>query len=219
MTVDCYHCKRPVNVAASGCRACGSAVVRPRGMQVQNTGAISVVVEHHYAGVFARALAFMVDSLIVGAIVFFVYEWLDVFAGLETYVDGAVTGEDPTALAAALNQALTTMVLAGAAVSVLYYTVMLSLAGRTLAGIFFRIKVVDAFSGGRVSPPAALIRALVANWNAVLMAAGVVGEMPALIVISSYTGLLVMLGYAMAAWDSQRQTLHDKLAGTVVVNG
>jgi len=226
MTVNCYHCKRPVNVAASGCRACGSAVVRPRGMLVQSSGPINVVAQHNYAGLFARGLAQIVDSLIIGGILILVYLRLGLFSKLETYVDGSMVAQDTTALtsspmafAPVLDQTLTTMILAGAVVSLLFYTVLLSIASRTLAGFFFRIKVVDAFSGGRVSPLAALVRAVVANWNSLLLAAGVIGGMPTLVIVSGYTGLLQTLGYAMAFWDSQRQTLHDKLAGTVVVNG
>jgi uncharacterized RDD family membrane protein YckC len=233
MTVDCYNCKRPVNVASSGCRACGSAVVRPRGMLVQSGGPVNVIVEHNYAGLFARGLAQTVDSLIIGAILIAVYAQFGLFSKLEAYVDGSMVTQDtaafasgpvdfaagPSAFAPVLDQAFTTMILAGAVVSLLYYTVLLSIAGRTLAGFFFRIKVVDAFSGGRVSPLAALVRAAVANWNSLLLAAGVIGGMPTLVMVSGYTGLLQALGYTMAFWDSQRQTLHDKLAGTVVVSG
>src|SRR5215208_2054765 len=145
MTVNCYHCKRPVNVAASGCRACGSAVVRPRGILVQSSGPINVVAQHNYAGLFARGLAQIVDSLIIGGILILVYLRLGLFSKLETYVDGSLVAQDTTALTSSqvdfeagpmafapmLDQTLTTMILAGAVVSLLFYTVLLSIASRT----------------------------------------------------------------------------------------
>ena len=42
--------------------------------------------------------------------------------------------------------------------------------------------------------------------------------MPDLITAGRYTGILTPLGYFVALWDDKNQTLHDKIAGTVVVN-
>jgi uncharacterized RDD family membrane protein YckC len=39
------------------------------------------------------------------------------------------------------------------------------------------------------------------------------------VLVSSFIGIAWLVGYAWAFWDKDRQTLHDKMAGTFVVDG
>ncbi len=63
------------------------------------------------------------------------------------------------------------------------------------------------------------MRSLAASGSSVLFAAGVLGGIPVLVTVSGFAGTVVTLGYLWALWDEQNQTLHDKIAGSVVVHG
>lgn len=80
----------------------------------------------------------------------------------------------------------------------LYFTLMIGLVnGKTLGGMVLGIRVVPADGGGSVSIGKALIRTVVAY----------------------ISGLVLVLGYLWMLWDSNKQTWHDKAAGTYVVKG
>lgn len=220
-SIDCYNCGRPIPVTASGCRVCGSAIIR-RNIQEKlkaqrQTGPIKAVVQHEYAGIFVRFLAYLLDGFILVAL-----SWLILFqtglVDLESRTQALLTEEDPAVTIALLDETITMFTLTSLAVGVVYSTILLALTGRTLAAFVFRIKVVDSM-GGRISPVAALVRSLAANWSSVLFAIGLFGGVPILVTLSGYAGMLVTLGYAWAIWDSENQTLHDKFAGTIVVKG
>jgi uncharacterized RDD family membrane protein YckC len=80
----------------------------------------------------------------------------------------------------------------------LYFTLMIGLVnGKTLGGMALGIRVVPADGGGSVSIGKALIRTVVAY----------------------VSGLVLVLGYLWMLWDRNKQTWHDKAAGTYVVKG
>ena len=80
----------------------------------------------------------------------------------------------------------------------LYFTLMIGLVnGKTIGGMALGIRVVSADSGGSVGIGKALIRAIVAY----------------------VSGLVIALGYLWMLWDRNKQTWHDKAAGTYVVRG
>jgi uncharacterized RDD family membrane protein YckC len=80
----------------------------------------------------------------------------------------------------------------------IYFTLMIALVnGKTLGGMVLGIRVVPADGGGSVSIGKALVRTIVAY----------------------VSGLVILLGYLWMLWDSNKQTWHDKAAGTYVVRG
>lgn len=80
----------------------------------------------------------------------------------------------------------------------LYFTLMIALVnGKTLGGMALGIRAVSADGSGSVSISKALIRAIVAY----------------------VSGIVLLLGYLWMLWDSNKQTWHDKAAGTYVVKG
>jgi uncharacterized RDD family membrane protein YckC len=79
-------------------------------------------------------------------------------------------------------------------ISAAYFVGLIGSSGMTLGGRVLGVKVVDA-NGQQPSFGTAAIR-----W------------------IGSYiSALILFIGYIMAFWDKKKQTLHDKMAGTLVV--
>ena len=85
--------------------------------------------------------------------------------------------------------------------SFLYQGLMLSLNGATLGNLAIGSIVVDASTGKSVSVARAWGRAIAYS----------------LIDATSLLGIIVLLDVLWPLWDAQKQTLHDKVAGTVVV--
>jgi uncharacterized RDD family membrane protein YckC len=80
-------------------------------------------------------------------------------------------------------------------VHAIYFILMWSVTGSTVGQKLFRLRVVDARDGGRISLGKAAIRFL-----------GYI-----------VSGLVFNLGYMWAGWDPQKQGWHDKMASTFVV--
>jgi uncharacterized RDD family membrane protein YckC len=68
-------------------------------------------------------------------------------------------------------------------------------SGQTPGMRIMNIRAIDATTGGRVDPGRAIARSL----------------------ISIVSGTVFVLGYLWMLWDPERQTWHDKVAGTYVV--
>ncbi len=77
-----------------------------------------------------------------------------------------------------------------------YYVSMTSATGATLGKQFMNIRVQTIDTGENIDFLTAVIRE-------------VLGKM--------LSGLILCIGYFWMIWDSQKQTWHDKIAGTVVV--
>lgn len=77
---------------------------------------------------------------------------------------------------------------------IIYYGYFLSTTGQTLGGRAMGIKVVDA--NGNVLP---------------------VGKAVLRYLASIVSAIILGIGYLMMLWDSKKQTLHDKIAGSYVV--
>ena len=84
--------------------------------------------------------------------------------------------------------------LLGFAVAVAYFAGMWAWKGSTIGGIVLKLKVVRQ-DGGPVNFLVALVRSLAAALSAVVL----------------------FLGFFWIAWDPEKQSWHDKIAGTVVV--
>ncbi len=67
--------------------------------------------------------------------------------------------------------------------------------GQTLGKRALGIRVIDYRTGGSIGYPRALLR----------------------LVVEYISGLVVLLGYLWMLWDREKQTWHDKAAGSVVV--
>ena len=77
-----------------------------------------------------------------------------------------------------------------------YFTLMIALVnGKTLGAMALGIRVVPVDGSGNVSIGKALIRA----------------------VVGYISGFVLLLGFLWMLWDSNKQTWHDKAAGTYVV--
>jgi uncharacterized RDD family membrane protein YckC len=75
-----------------------------------------------------------------------------------------------------------------------YFVAMWTWKGTTIGGIVLGLKLVRT-DGNPVTFPVALVRSL----------------------SSMFSALIFFLGFFWAAWDRDRQSWHDKIAGTVVV--
>ncbi len=110
-----------------------------------------------------------------------------------SFIDGIVLGIVSTVLRVALKggtgQAL------GAAVDLVYFTLLIGGRGQTLGMMMCGIRVISRESGASIGYGRALVRCLVS--------------------IVSY--VVILLGYLWMLWDGEKQTWHDKAAGSVVV--
>ena len=78
--------------------------------------------------------------------------------------------------------------------AVVYFAGMWTWRGTTFGGLVLGHKVVRT-DGGPVTFSVAIVRSL----------------------LSIFSGIVFFLGFLWAAWDHEKQTWHDKIAGTVVV--
>ncbi len=139
-------------------------------------------VSGHYAGVVTRAAALVLDWFILTTL-------LGVLAGIAAAVVVFVTPwEIPTA-----KQGLAWLAVL-AAWAFLYFTLSLTIAGKTPGMALVGLKVVER-DGSPLQPRAAFVRVLAMPLSFVLFG----------------------LGLAWAFFDRERRTLHDIIAGTVVV--
>ena len=117
-----------------------------------------------------------------------------------TILDGIIIGIPSSVVTFAGTRA------AGSALAIViqaaYFTIMLSRRGQTLGNMAVRTRVVDARTGGPLTTGKAFGR-----WAAqFLFGIGVI-----LFLVPT------LIDYLWPLWDSQNQTLHDKIAGTVVL--
>lgn len=214
--MSCWNCGLPMRSTTFMCRGCGSAVRRSNSVAARDTSrpTVSGGANLDYAGIFPRLLALLVDGAILGGMSALIALKLNLLPDIDTLAAGP---DDPIGMSSSLNETFTRVALAGVVVHVIYHTVLLSLFGRTAGAFLTGIKVVS-LNGGRLVPLTALLRAIASNGGGAVFAAGVVADIPVLILISGLVGLLVDAGYWLALSDSRNQTLHDKIAGTLVVS-
>ena len=93
---------------------------------------------------------------------------------------------------------------------VLYLTLMISRRGQTVGNMAVGTRVIDANTGGPVTAGKAVVRSLP---ETILILLFSLSE-TILILLFFIPGLLDIL---WPLWDRQNQTLHDKMAGTLVV--
>jgi uncharacterized RDD family membrane protein YckC len=114
------------------------------------------------------------------------------FAG--ALIDGLVVGVVETILRLALGDAGAGL---GLLVGAVYYTYFHGTTGQTLGNAALSIRVIDLREGTR--QPIGYGRAFL-RW-----------------VVSIVSAVVFLLGYLWMLWDPEKQTWHDKAAGSVVV--
>lgn len=122
-----------------------------------------------------------------------------------TLIDGLVLGVPAVILIFASGGTLSARALIEVVVVIgeaLYFTLMLSRQGQTVGNRAVGTRVLDARTGGPLSTGKAFGR-----WAAQLLFG----------LLSFAFFIPTLLDYLWPLWDRQNQTLHDKMAGTVVI--
>ncbi len=141
-----------------------------------------------------RAWAALIDSLVLSVFVLILY--YDPLMALAELARQAGLQQKPEIFLAAFQAFQTTTLPYIFALYIVYHAVLVWQGGMTLGKYLTRIRVVRAEDGGPVSLGSALVRALVRT----------LGEM-----------FLMYVTFLPAWFTPLRQTLHDRLARTVVI--
>jgi uncharacterized RDD family membrane protein YckC len=184
----CSQCGAPVERSgASFCGQCGAAL-RPQ----MTTATIDDIGEPVYAGFWIRFLALFLDgivlSLVVQPLVFLTGPGFE----FETTENAAGELQSFTYNFDGGDFAIAALI--GTAIYVAYFTIAIGRWGQTIGALAVSIRVVRP-DGTPLSYGGALVR-YVGSW---------------------VSGLILWIGYLMMIWDSRKQTLHDKMAGSVVI--
>lgn len=142
-----------------------------------------------YKGFWIRFVELIVDGLVLSAVF-----WPISFTFLMPYFRAAVSGTPPAALLATFGAELALIEGIGLLINIVYNTLMLGRFGATLGDMVIGAKVVTP-DGQPITYARALGRTL----------------------MKIVSGLILCIGYLLAAFDSQKRTLHDRVAGTVVI--
>jgi uncharacterized RDD family membrane protein YckC len=161
------------------------------GADLESNPASDVTRGPAYGGFWIRLAARLIDIVLIGVPVGILY-------GIWGWIQYGLLGDsgDSAAhdVASVIGVVGTALVLAGAA---LYQILLWAKRGATVGQRVFRLKVVDASSGGPITLTTAFAR-----W---------IGEL----LDTFFCG--VPIGYVWIAFDRRKQAWHDKFAGTVVV--
>jgi uncharacterized RDD family membrane protein YckC len=150
--------------------------------------AVGVAGSLQYAGFWLRFGAYLLDSLLLGAVNFIMQLVLGFFvAAIQRGSPGA--SANPAVLVLGLL-----VILIAVAIPVSYEVIMIGKYGATLGKMACKIRVVRA-DGSRVSYGLAL------------------GRMLSKIV----SALMCYIGFMMAGWDEEKRALHDRMCDTRVV--
>ncbi len=144
------------------------------------------------ASVSRRWLAIIIDGLIVGVMTLL----LAAVSGGFTALEAALLSDDPTMISTAASQFQNDVVTMNLLVSAVYNVAFMTLFnGQTLGKIMLKLRVIKK-NGQRIG----ILDAIIRN-------------------VFGYTiSGMFLLGYLWAMFDREKQTWHDKLAGTVVVD-
>lgn len=137
-----------------------------------------------------RITSFVIDDIVIS--LFFIIIFYDQFA----QVFSSITVVDEAALES-INAFIAQNLLVVLSIKLLYHTVLVWQNGMTIGKYLMKIKVIDLETGETPSFQKAFLRASI--------------RIP--------SEVLFYLGFLMAFFMPLRQTLHDKLSNSVVVNG
>lgn len=144
------------------------------------------------ASVGRRWLAIIIDGIIVGVITLLLVSVGGAFAAIEA----ALLADDPAMVSAAASQMQNDVLTLNFLVSAVYNVAFMTIFnGQTLGKIMLKLRVIKK-NGQRIG----ILDAIIRN-------------------VFGYTiSGMFLLGYLWAAFDREKQTWHDKLAGTLVVD-
>lgn len=129
----------------------------------------------------SRAIAFVIDDLLITLIVFAIF-WDSI----------ANSGNDLTALLIIMNEAVMQVLL----LKFVYQTFFVWYYGATVGKIVAKLRVIDYENYGRITLMSSVLRS----------AARILSEM------------FFYIGFVFAFFNDGKQTFHDKIAKTLVVN-
>lgn len=151
-----------------------------------------------YASFLSRFGALIIDSIIIGCLQFIVIAPIMTMMGLgiAAQVDGGELSDEATVgMIGAIMAAAGTGMIMVYAISILYYAIMESSKAQGSVGkMAVGIKVTD-MDGNRINFGKALLRSI--------------GKI--------ISGMIMAIGYLMAAFTEKKQALHDMIATTLVV--
>jgi uncharacterized RDD family membrane protein YckC len=162
------------------------------------------VQSNNYAGWWIRVPAFVLDGIVVAAVAVAISSALGLHTPLDVIKLHTVNGQQRLV---PIGHKLVEYDLVKAAVGITYVAAFLSSAWQSTP--FMRVwglRVVRADDGGAVDLRRAALRA------------GAYEAMALLAAVAPILALVVIVDLLWPLWDARHQTLHDKLAGTVVVS-
>jgi uncharacterized RDD family membrane protein YckC len=184
----CPHCGEATASGARYCKRCGGRLAPSDGMAALPAG--------EPAGFWIRFAGLLIDGIIVTLIAIAIAGGPAAVVGVQDYNEGSpytTQFEEDEAIDDALNKALIVFYPVYFAVTIAYFTIGFATSGTPAARLLgLRILREDGSNPG-------LVRGFV-RW---------------LVSIISYN--VLYLGYLWAIWDDDKQTWHDKAAGTYVV--
>lgn len=162
----------------------------------------SINQEVKYAGFWLRFIAAILDSLIIGFVQMVIIGPIMAFLGLSTNIfhfaglnADDFSGEDKVALAVGLLSMFFALSILSTIMSWLYFALMESSAHRaTLGKMALGIQVTD-MDGNRIS----FMRATGRYFGKII------------------SGMILAIGYIMAAFTEKKQALHDIIASCLVI--
>jgi uncharacterized RDD family membrane protein YckC len=186
----CSQCGAPVERSGAGfCGQCGAAL---RAQAATTTATIDEVVEPGYAGFWIRFLAWFLDGIVLSIIIQPIIYLSG--PGFEFESTKNTAGEIQSYSYSFHGGDFAIATLIGMAIYVAYFTIAIGRWGQTIGALAVSVKVVHP-DGTLLSYGAACARLF--------------GS------ILSY--LILWIGYLMMIWDKRKQTLHDKMVGSIVV--
>lgn len=152
--------------------------------------------EKTYAGFWLRFVAIIIDGIIIGVLQFVVIAPILAAIGIGISSGAsAIDSEDPTAMIAKAMAIFSTVGLIGQVVNILYSTLMESSKYQATIGKLALGLIVTDVNGGKLD----FVKALIRNVSKIV------------------SGIILLIGYIMAAFTEKKQALHDIIAGTLVV--
>lgn len=199
----CSECGRPFPINelsgvgnASVCATCRPVVLQRMAAAPPGVGpVVQPFARYRYGGFWIRFVARIIDAIIVGFIGFIIRLPLTIFLGIGGA--GLRVANDPAAAMAALPLILGAAgisFLIQIAVGIIYEVYFLSTRSATPGKIALGLKVIRA-DGGPVSAGLAAGRYF-SMW---------------------LSGFILMIGYIMAGFDTEKRALHDRICDTRVV--
>jgi uncharacterized RDD family membrane protein YckC len=207
--VFCSKCGAAVTAGSAFCTSCGNpqslpalgvpaAVVVPPNVGVAGYSAASG--QFLYGDFWLRAIAYLLDSLIMGVAVIALFIPLAAITGaaahLHTLEDAPRHGQLDPAIAAALLSVFFTFIGAALLITWLYHAYFESSSWQATVGK----RVMNLYVTDLNGQPISFMNATGRHFAKII------------------TGLIpLLLGYIMAAFTERRQALHDMIAGTLVL--